>query len=202
MVDTIRFYGAETLVALEYLHMMGIVYRDLKPENVLIRADGHVMLSDFDLSFKCNVVPQLLNHNDYDRQVHDDDDDDDFSIYRKCSTPSCTRTPLNPVISCFSPASSRRRRKNVITTTIHETAGGSTSGSVKSNDVSRTFSRQLSSCSRVSSGLRVRDLSGGCPSIFAEPINARSKSFVGTHEYLAPEVISGIEHIRFSMIFS
>ena len=157
MVDNIRFYAAETLVALEYLHMMGIVYRDLKPENVLIRGDGHVMLSDFDLSFKCNVVPQLLNHNDYDRQVHDyDDDDDDFSI---CSTPSCTTTPLHPVISCFSPASSRRRRrKNVITTTIHETAA-CTSGSVKSNDVSRTFSRQPSSCSRVSSGLR--DLSGG-----------------------------------------
>ncbi|CAH8341914.1 unnamed protein product [Eruca vesicaria subsp. sativa] len=191
-ISSTRFYAAETLVALEYLHMMGIVYRDLKPENVLIRGDGHVMLSDFDLSFKCDVVPQLLNHNDNDHQVHEEDDDDDFSIYRKCSTPSCTRTPLNPVISCFSPASSRRRRKNIITTTIHETAAGSTSGSVKSNDVSRTFSRQSSSCSRGSSGLR--DLSAGCPSIFAEPINARSKSFVGTHEYLAPEVISGQGH--------
>lgn len=168
---------------------MGIVYRDLKPENVLIREDGHVMLSDFDLSFKCDVVPQLLNDNDrnHDQVLHDNDDD--ASIRRKCSTPSCTATPLNPVISCLSPTFTRRRKKGVITTTIHENAAG-TSVTVKSNDVSRTFSRSPSSCSRVSNGLR--DISGGCPSIFAEPINARSKSFVGTHEYLAPEVISGI----------
>lgn len=32
------------------------------------------------------------------------------------------------------------------------------------------------------------------PELIAEPINARSKSFVGTHEYLAPEVISGQGH--------
>ncbi|KAK9098825.1 hypothetical protein Syun_025870 [Stephania yunnanensis] len=47
-VSSAKFYAAETLVALEYLHMMGIVYRDLKPENVLVREDGHIMLSDFD----------------------------------------------------------------------------------------------------------------------------------------------------------
>ncbi|CAH2059391.1 unnamed protein product [Thlaspi arvense] len=45
-----RFYAAEVLVALEYLHMLGIIYRDLKPENILVRSDGHIMLSDFDLS--------------------------------------------------------------------------------------------------------------------------------------------------------
>ncbi|KAK9273929.1 hypothetical protein L1049_018741 [Liquidambar formosana] len=40
-----RFYAAEVLLALEYLHMLGVVYRDLKPENVLVRDDGHIMLS-------------------------------------------------------------------------------------------------------------------------------------------------------------
>ncbi|VAI47630.1 unnamed protein product [Triticum turgidum subsp. durum] len=47
-----RFYAAEVLLALEYLHMLGVVYRDLKPENVLVRDDGHIMLSDFDLSLQ------------------------------------------------------------------------------------------------------------------------------------------------------
>ncbi|RRT51636.1 hypothetical protein B296_00021423, partial [Ensete ventricosum] len=54
-----RFYAAEVLLALEYLHMLGIVYRDLKPENILIRADGHIMLSDFDLSLESTASPTI-----------------------------------------------------------------------------------------------------------------------------------------------
>ncbi|KAH6765808.1 AGC cGMP-dependent and protein kinase kinase family protein [Perilla frutescens var. hirtella] len=50
--DIIRFYAAELVLALEYLHGLGIVYRDLKPENVMIQSTGHLMLVDFDLSIK------------------------------------------------------------------------------------------------------------------------------------------------------
>jgi len=44
---TIAFYAIEIGVAVEYLHANGIVYRDLKPENVLLDAGGHIKLTDF-----------------------------------------------------------------------------------------------------------------------------------------------------------
>ncbi|KAK7404645.1 hypothetical protein VNO78_05600 [Psophocarpus tetragonolobus] len=58
--DAVRFYAAEVVVALEYLHCQGIIYRDLKPENVLLQSSGHVSLTDFDLSCLTSCKPQLL----------------------------------------------------------------------------------------------------------------------------------------------
>lgn len=53
-----RFYSAQMVIALEYLHCMNVVHRDIKPENVLIGANGYIKLADFGMA-KMNT-DQLL----------------------------------------------------------------------------------------------------------------------------------------------
>nr|KYP58604.1 Phototropin-1 [Cajanus cajan] len=108
--DAVRFYAAEVVIALEYLHCQGIIYRDLKPENVLIQSNGHVSLTDFDLSCLTSSKPQLII----------------------------------PTIN------SKKKKKKQL----------------KSQEV---------------------------PMFMAEPMRA-SNSFVGTEEYIAPEIVSGSGH--------
>jgi len=45
-----RYYCAEIVLGLEYLHLSGVLYRDLKPENLLITDDGHICMTDFGIS--------------------------------------------------------------------------------------------------------------------------------------------------------
>jgi p70 ribosomal S6 kinase len=74
------FYTAELLLALEHLHGIGIIYRDLKPENVLLNVDGHVVLTDFGLSKSaldaqtvCGtpefMAPEVMLEQTYDKTV-------------------------------------------------------------------------------------------------------------------------------------
>ncbi|KAG6653720.1 hypothetical protein CIPAW_05G096000 [Carya illinoinensis] len=105
--ESARFYAAEVVIGLEYLHCLGIIYRDLKPENILLQKDGHVILTDFDLSYMISCKPQILTY----------------------SLPS------------------KRRRSR----------------------------------------------SQPPPTFVAEPV-AKSNSFVGTEEYIAPEIITGAGH--------
>ncbi|KAL6327266.1 hypothetical protein AAG906_017823 [Vitis piasezkii] len=101
---TVRFYASEVIVALEYLHMMGIIYRDLKPENVLVRSDGHIMLTDFDLSLKNDNSTSTA-------QIVSDQSPADYPTEpppfgeSSCIIPNC----IVPAVSCFHPI--RRRRK-------------------------------------------------------------------------------------------
>ncbi|KAK3140427.1 hypothetical protein QOZ80_5AG0400850 [Eleusine coracana subsp. coracana] len=149
-----RFYAAEILLALEYLHMLGIVYRDLKPENVLVREDGHIMLSDFDLSLRCSVCPTLVKSS----SVHSNNNGSNSVVIRDAGDGDVVSSNQG---SCIQPSS--------------------------------FFPRILPRRSRKPSK---SDVAGGPPAVEfnAEPTDARSMSFVGTHEYLAPEIIRGEGH--------
>ena len=45
-----RLYTAEILLAIQYLHKRDIIFRDLKPDNVVLDYEGHCRLTDFGLS--------------------------------------------------------------------------------------------------------------------------------------------------------
>ena len=56
-----KFYAAEIVLAIESVHKLDCIHRDLKPDNVLIDADGHIKLSDFGLSKKLDL--KLIDNN-------------------------------------------------------------------------------------------------------------------------------------------
>ena len=48
--DVARFYAANIILSLEYLHSLDIIYRDLKPENLLLDRHGYIKITDMGFS--------------------------------------------------------------------------------------------------------------------------------------------------------
>lgn len=52
-----RFYIGETILAIETIHNLNYIHRDLKPDNILLDKDGHVKLTDFGLCKHAEIRP-------------------------------------------------------------------------------------------------------------------------------------------------
>lgn len=78
---TACFYAGEIVLALEYLHKLFIVYRDLKPENLLLDRDGHLKITDFGFAKKLHdrtwtlcgtpeyLAPEIIQSKGHNRAV-------------------------------------------------------------------------------------------------------------------------------------
>jgi protein kinase A len=55
-----KFYAAQIVLTFEYLHYLEILYRDLKPENLLINSDGYLKVSTKAIKAYCTIVQSVI----------------------------------------------------------------------------------------------------------------------------------------------
>ena len=65
--DEARFYTAELILAIESMHKLDCIHRDIKPDNILIDKSGHIKLSDFGLAKVSEKIFEI-NNNDTDEE--------------------------------------------------------------------------------------------------------------------------------------
>ena len=142
--NMVRIYTAEVVMALEYLHNMNIIHRDIKPDNMLLNREGHIKLSDFGLS-RISVPEQenVLNENP-DKMLH----------------------RLNTITKSYVARQHSRKLNISCESNNSESEPGINSETV---ELKRNQSRRINH-------------------------DSSSKGILGTPDYLAPELLMGLNH--------
>ncbi|CCD25638.1 serine/threonine protein kinase CBK1 NDAI_0F03200 [Naumovozyma dairenensis CBS 421] len=98
--DVTRFYMAECILAIETIHKLGFIHRDIKPDNILIDIRGHIKLSDFGLS---TGFHKTHDSNYYKKLLQDDENNGDGNNTNNLAKPGSVN-----------PNDDTRRQSNVI----------------------------------------------------------------------------------------
>ena len=93
--DEARFYTAEMILAVDSVHKLNCIHRDLKPDNVLIGKDGHIKLSDFGLSKKMEFIEEDSSVVDYSI------DDFGFGIDFTIRPDSCLKIAVVNIVNTY-----------------------------------------------------------------------------------------------------
>eukprot|EP01043_Picozoa_sp_COSAG02_P051314 COSAG02_NODE_5386_length_4374_cov_6.152047_1_plen_1041_part_00 len=165
--DSARFYAAEILSGIEYLHINGFIYRDMKPENILVAESGHLRLTDFDLSQTADAHATPITADDNGIGVSQKEHDRLMRLSEKHETRARDAAEQEVAV---------QHRTNA------STDAPSAASTAKQAD-----------CVVVAGS--ASSLTGKCAGAKgSEMAPARFDSFVGTIEYMAPEVVHGTGH--------
>eukprot|EP00948_MAST-09A_sp_MAST-9A-sp1_P000050 g50.t1 len=171
-----QFYASQILIALEYLHTMGIVYRDLKPENVMFKSCGNISLVDFDHAvIKRKDFRFKYRHSvHFDHRSFDDDLSNGSDGGERVNRPNpIERIPTTAASSCsclpaFFSSRSTRKPYSVPTSPALRRLQG-----METNDViSNSYHPELD----FESHLNIPE--------------SRMMTLAGTTEYVAPEILA------------
>ena len=184
-----KFYAAEVLVALQYLHLMGFIYRDLKPENILLRRDGHIIVTDFDLSYCASSRAHVIMKEGRAPGAR--------ARNRRVSQRRSFAGGGRPSVAIDGGsgkppgenASGRSPRQSQMSIDATHNGGVAIPGA---SPKSAGPGLDMIACGTFLSP-NGANKSGKFPQIIAEPF-AYTNSFVGTEEYLAPEVLNSTGH--------
>ena len=162
--DSARFYAAEILSGIEYLHINGFIYRDMKPENILVAESGHLRLTDFDLSQTADARATPITADDFGIGVSQKEHDRLVELSEKHEA----------------------RAKDAAERGLagQQSTNAGTGPSPAADAPDRVADTESASSSR-----------GTCTDPQGPGMApARFDSFVGTIEYMAPEVVHGTGH--------
>ncbi|KAL7747304.1 serine/threonine protein kinase [Sorochytrium milnesiophthora] len=157
--DTTRFYAAEIVTAIEYLHRKRFLHRDLKPENILLDKNMHIKLADFGSAKILEPQPNIST----------------------ASGPPPTAPPPT-VNDGSSPAIAEHAASDP---SIASRAG---TPYASHSDLSQS-STALSASQKLSPAKQSNGSLSSVSSSSAPPVAKPSRSFVGTAEYVSPEML-------------